>query len=68
MTPQSAKLFSNNYIMRAVIKEGKILIGKIQIVIDRTIYMQKLKRMYSHMKNLNAVILLDLKRLYIRPG
>lgn len=68
MILQSAKLFYNNYTMRVIIKEKKIFINKLQIIIDEIIYMQKLRLIYSLIRNINAIIYSDLKKYYIQPG
>lgn len=64
--PQSIKILFNNYTMKAVIKEEKVLINGLQTGISVIIYMQKLRHMYSHMKNVNAMTPPNLKKLYIQ--
>ena len=68
MISKNAILFFNNNTMKAVIKDKKKLISELQIGIDGIIYMQKSKLMYSCMKNVSNVTLLDLKKHYIQSG
>lgn len=67
MILQSDRLFFNSYIMRAAIKDGKILINKWQINTNGITYTQKSSFIYSHMRIVSAVTLLDQKKHYIQP-
>lgn len=46
-------------------KEEKVPINGLQTGISRITYMRRLRHMYSHIKNVNGAIHLDLKKHYI---
>lgn len=68
ITLWSGKPFFNNCTVRAVIKNKKVVINKLQIDIGGIIYTQKLNLTYSRGKSISAVNLFDLKRLDILAG
>lgn len=48
--------------MKAAIKNKKVLINKLQIDINKTIYIQRLSYISSHAKNVSIVTFFNLKR------
>ena len=51
----SNRLFFINYTMKAVIKDGKILIDKGQIDINGITYIEKSSLIYNHIKSISVV-------------
>lgn len=65
MTLQSSKIFINNYIMKMIIKNRKLFIGRWQIDIDGITCIQKSSLIYGHMWSTSAMTLLNRRKHYI---
>lgn len=64
----SGKICFKSFIMRAVIKDGRILIDGLQIDTDKITYTQGSSLMYSHVRSVSAMTLPNLKKHYILSG